>query len=133
MQINLHFWLFELIKIVPSTSRYQDLTLFRIGAGSSTHIDGDKLYLTTKESRDDLPYKMKAALDYVYTVFNTTYDWILKADDDTYMIMENLKMMLARFDHRDSSYLGAHFKVCEIIYLKHIWRCDNTVDKCTST
>ena len=38
------------------------------------------------------------------------FDWYLKADDDTYIIMENLKLFLSDKDPDDPVYYGAKFK-----------------------
>lgn len=40
--------------------------------------------------------KHKATLRYVYTHFRHEYDWFYKADDDAYVIMDNLRQYLCR-------------------------------------
>ena len=47
--------------------------------------------LNLTEGRDKLWAKTKAAFTYVYTRHREEADWFLKADDDTFVIVENLK------------------------------------------
>ena len=51
---------------------------------------------------------------YAYTNLIDKFDWILKADDDTYMVMENLRFLLSSYDPASPSYMGFHFNM----YLK---------------
>lgn len=47
---------------------------------------------------------------YVYNTSLEEYDWFLKADDDTYVIMENLRLLLTNYSSNKEVYLGCHFK-----------------------
>ncbi|GAV08341.1 hypothetical protein RvY_18051 [Ramazzottius varieornatus] len=42
--------------------------------------------------------------------FIDEYDWFLKADDDTYVVMENLKLLVADYSPKRPLYFGHHFK-----------------------
>ena len=57
-----------------------------------------------------LTSKMRAALTYVHDQHLQGADWFLKADDDTYVIVENLRYLLSHYDPSDPVYLGHHFK-----------------------
>ena len=46
----------------------------------------------------------------------TSYDWVLKADDDTFIFMENLKSMLSHFNSSSALMAGA------------LWRCRGNGD-----
>ncbi|XP_046687254.1 glycoprotein-N-acetylgalactosamine 3-beta-galactosyltransferase 1-like [Homalodisca vitripennis] len=66
--------------------------------------------ITTKEGREYLFDKTKAAMEYVYKFYMESIDWVLKADDDTFVVVENLRYILAKHDPSKALYLGCRFK-----------------------
>ncbi|ALC43496.1 CG34057 [Drosophila busckii] len=62
--------------------------------------------LNVTESREHLYAKVRAGLAYAYEHYIEDYDWFLKADDDTYVIMENLRMFLYPYDPEAPVYFG---------------------------
>ncbi|KAJ8721862.1 hypothetical protein PYW08_004264 [Mythimna loreyi] len=66
--------------------------------------------LPVKEGRKFLWGKTKAAFRYVYKHHRREADWFFKADDDTYVVVENLRHMLAGYDTEDPLYFGYRFK-----------------------
>ncbi|KAG8336081.1 hypothetical protein J6590_053304 [Homalodisca vitripennis] len=66
--------------------------------------------LNVLESHELLWAKTKAAFTYVYEHHSRDYDWVLKADDDTYVIMENLRYLLYNYNSSDPLYFGCRFK-----------------------
>lgn len=61
------------------------------------------------EIRNNIVHKVKFALNHIYEHYIDEFDWLLKADDDTYIIMENLRFLLQKHDSKTPSYLGFHF------------------------
>lgn len=66
--------------------------------------------LNVSEGREHLTGKTMQAFKYVHDNFFDEADWFMKADDDTYFIMENLRYFLSSQDKMEPVYFGHHFK-----------------------
>ena len=62
------------------------------------------------EGRQGLWGKTKRALKWLYRNHYKEYDWFLKADDDTFVIVENLKSFLSNNDKTQAMHFGHEFK-----------------------
>ncbi|EDV94070.1 GH25080 [Drosophila grimshawi] len=70
----------------------------------------DAVALPIGEGLDNLWGKTKEAFEYIYEHHMNDADWFLKADDDTYMIVENLRYMLYPYNPNTPVYFGCKFK-----------------------
>ena len=78
----------------------------------SSEADDDlpSVKLNVGEGRDNLWGKTKLAFRHVYQHHFEDYDWFVKADDDTYMIIENLRYLLKDHNSSHPIYFGRKFK-----------------------
>ncbi|XP_061182117.1 glycoprotein-N-acetylgalactosamine 3-beta-galactosyltransferase 1-like [Saccostrea echinata] len=78
---------------------------------SETNASFPTIGLNTTEGRQHLTAKTIQAFRYCYEHYGNQFDWFLKADDDTYMIVENLRYFLSHHDPNNLQYFGHKFKV----------------------
>ncbi|XP_061544314.1 glycoprotein-N-acetylgalactosamine 3-beta-galactosyltransferase 1-B [Phycodurus eques] len=88
-------------------SRHCNIVVF---VSSVNDPDFPTVGLDTKEGRDQLYWKTIRAFHYVYEHYGNEADWFLKADDDTYLIVDNLRWVLANHTPEEPIYYGRRFK-----------------------
>lgn len=62
------------------------------------------------ESKAHLTGKVRYAFEHAYKHYINDYDWFFKGDDDTYVVMENLRYLVSHYSADTPGYLGYHFK-----------------------
>ena len=67
-----------------------------------------------REGYDSIWGKTKQGFKIAYEEFLDKVDWVLKADDDTYIIMENLNYLLSFYNHNFPIWLGCALKVANV-------------------
>lgn len=78
---------------------------------SAPHDDPAVINISPQEGRQHLTTKTMQAFKYAYDHHFHDSEWFVKADDDTYLVTENLRSLLANYSPSDALYLGHHFKM----------------------
>ncbi|CAG5130205.1 unnamed protein product [Candidula unifasciata] len=65
--------------------------------------------LNVPEGMNHLTPKTMGGFDYMYDHYFNDFDWFMKADDDTYVIMENLRYFLSSQNFSQPVSFGQHF------------------------
>ncbi|XP_011189310.2 glycoprotein-N-acetylgalactosamine 3-beta-galactosyltransferase 1 [Zeugodacus cucurbitae] len=72
---------------------------------------------STADTYDMLWHKVRQGFSYVYDEYYADYDWFLKADDDTYIIMENLRYSLYAYDPEVPVFFGYELLQQNVTYM----------------
>ncbi|KAK3760688.1 hypothetical protein RRG08_010661 [Elysia crispata] len=78
--------------------------------GGSNVLRVPTIALAVPEGREHLTAKAMLASVYSWRMHGRDFDWFLKSDDDTYIVMENLREMLRFYDPDSPVYFGYRFK-----------------------
>lgn len=76
---------------------------------SSVKSDFPTVELNVTEGRENLNWKTIRAFQYIHQHHLNEASWFLKADDDTFVVVENLRYILSKFDSEKPLYLGRRF------------------------
>ncbi|KAJ8354491.1 hypothetical protein SKAU_G00220580 [Synaphobranchus kaupii] len=77
---------------------------------SSEDTEFPTVGLNVTEGRDQLYWKTIRAFQYIHKNHLGDADWFLKADDDTYVVLDNLRYLLSKHDTERPIYFGRRFK-----------------------
>ncbi|KAL3874491.1 hypothetical protein ACJMK2_037500 [Sinanodonta woodiana] len=61
------------------------------------------------DQRTNLIHKVRSAFEFIHDKYIDEVDWVFKADDDTYAIIENLRFLLSHYNASKPGYLGFIF------------------------
>lgn len=66
--------------------------------------------ISVDEGRNHLWYKVRAAFRYVHRYHLHDADFFMKADDDSFVIAENMRMLLQGYSPSDPVWFGCRFQ-----------------------
>ena len=99
-------WAYKLFLIFPKSFPVY-ATICYLGKWTRSFHTNRLFHVT---GREHLTAKTMHAFDYAYRQHLNEFDWFIKADDDTYLIVENLRYMLSAQSPQEPVYFGHHFK-----------------------
>lgn len=93
----------RLVHIRETWQKHCDKLLF---ASTLMDVNLGAIGLNVTNDHDHIWGKTKLMLQFIHKHFLDEYDWVFKGDDDTFLIAENLKFLLAAYDPDDPIYFG---------------------------
>lgn len=63
-----------------------------------------------KESYSNLTYKVFRTFQDIYLRYSLYYDWFLKTDDDTFVFIDNLRLLVSKYKSNEAITFGYDFK-----------------------
>lgn len=94
------------VHILNTWSKHCDKLFF---ASTVTDLNLGAIGFNVTDSHDHMWGKEKLMMQFIYKHFLDDYDWFLKADDDTFLIGDNLRYMLSPYSPEDAIYFGYKF------------------------
>ncbi|CAD6195923.1 unnamed protein product [Caenorhabditis auriculariae] len=111
---------------VQSSTLYHDTRALAINETWLKRCDHGQIFTSEPFNDDRIPYstvfagipdnyynlffKSRYAFYYIYKYVSQDFDWYLKADDDTYIIVEHLREYLSTLDPNEAHYVGYRLK-----------------------
>ena len=91
------------VHVRDTWARHCDLALFM---SSETNTTFPTIGLNVKAGRNHLAPKSKQAWIYVYEHYLNDFEYFVKADDDTFIIVENLRRYMANRNPEEPEFFG---------------------------
>lgn len=88
-----------------------NLTVYITDEHPNRPFPGKVVVLPVEKGRQGLWGKTRAAFSFIFERYLEDFDWFLKADDDTYVIVDNLRYFLHSLNVSEPSYSGWWFRL----------------------
>uniref|UniRef100_A0A914WXG3 N-acetylgalactosaminide beta-1,3-galactosyltransferase n=1 Tax=Plectus sambesii TaxID=2011161 RepID=A0A914WXG3_9BILA len=69
------------------------------------------LFLPVEEHFDNTWMKIRAAMHYIHTKWSKKFDWLLRIDDDAFVIFENLRTLITALHPNQPIMFGSHYPI----------------------
>ncbi|KAI6243165.1 hypothetical protein M3Y99_00140100 [Aphelenchoides fujianensis] len=96
----------RLATILRTWARHCDEKLVFTDAPLLNRPDVPHVYFPTMATRSHSWEKIRRVFRYIHESVGDRFDWILRADDDSYVVMENARRLAAEFDPQRPLVLG---------------------------
>ncbi|GMT07966.1 hypothetical protein PENTCL1PPCAC_30140, partial [Pristionchus entomophagus] len=78
--------------------------------GQTFQIPYRTVFAGIPDKYENLFYKSLFAFNYIAETMDADFDWFIKTDDDTYLIVDNLRKYLRTLDPSQSYFVGHRMK-----------------------
>lgn len=96
--------------ILQTWGKHCDKILF---ASTVTDVNLGAIGFNVTDDHGTVWGKVKLMLKYIHSNYIDEYDWFMKGDDDTFLIVENLRFLLAAYTPDEPIYFGYKFNTTE--------------------
>lgn len=103
----------RVVHVLQTWGKHCDQVLF---ASTLTDINLGSIGFNVTDDHRHMWGKVKLMLQYIHKYFIDDYDWFFKADDDTFLIAENMRYLLSAYSPDDPLYFGYKMNTSD-----HIW------------
>lgn len=96
----------RVVHIMETWGKHCDKILF---ASTVTDVNLGAIGFNVTDSHGSVWGKVKLMLKHIHSNYIDDYDWFMKADDDTFLIVENLRFLLSAYSSDEPIYFGHKF------------------------
>lgn len=92
--------------VLETWGKHCDKMLF---ASTSTNVNIGAIGFNLTDDHESMWGKVTQMLTFIHRNFINEYDWFMKADDDSFILAENMRFLLSAYSRDDPIYFGHKF------------------------